>query len=258
LIIGSYGRNHSGLPEAGTPPAASEGVTTEVKLKPEVERDPWSDYASVYFRVIRVLAVLDANHDHVISSSEIANAPTVLIALDQDHDGKLTAEECGQGFTDNPTVSARIEAAMDPQLLQLGRLAFMRLHPVLAALDADHDGEISASEIQNAVAALKTLDKNGDRKLVPGELFPDPLANAVAHFMPITRDGKISRKEWSRKFPSRYHQLFEAADQTKDGIVTEEEMTNEIRRRTDLNNDGIITQQEVRDAFRSGAFERPR
>ena len=27
-IIGSYGRNHSGLPEAGTPPVASEGVTT--------------------------------------------------------------------------------------------------------------------------------------------------------------------------------------------------------------------------------------
>jgi Ca2+-binding EF-hand superfamily protein len=76
--------------------------------------------------------------------------------------------------------------------------------------------------------------------------------------MPIMRDGKIWRKEWSRKFPSRYHQLFEAADQNKDGIVTGEEMTNEIRRRTDLNNDGIITQQEVRDAFRSGVFERPR
>ena len=227
-------------------------------MKPEPGQDPWSDYASVYFRVILVLAVLDANHDHVISSSEIANAPRALRTLDRDHDGKLTAAECGQGFTDNPTVSARIEAAMDPQLLQLGRLAFMRLHPVLAALDANHDGEISASEIQNAVAALKTLDKNGDGKLIPGELFPDPLSNAVAHFMPIMRDGKISRKEWSRKFPSRYHQLFEAADQNKDGIVTGEEMTNEIRQRTDLNNDGIITQQEVRDAFRSGVFERPR
>jgi len=135
-------------------------------LKPEAERDPWSDYASVYFRVIRVLAILDANHDHVISSSEIANAPTALWALDQNHDGKLTAEECGQGF----------EKAMDPQLLQLGRRAFMRLHPALAALDADHDGEISASEMQNAVAALKTLDKNGDGKLVPAELFPEPRA----------------------------------------------------------------------------------
>jgi len=52
----------------------------------------------------------------------------------------------------------------------------MRLHPVLAALDADHDGEISASEMQNAVAALKTLDKNEDGKLVPAELFPEPPA----------------------------------------------------------------------------------
>lgn len=91
-------------------------------------------------------------------------APTVLRALDQNHDGKLTADECGQGF----------EKAMDPQILQMGRRAFMRSHPVLAALDADHDGEISASEMQNAVAALETLDKNGDGKLVPAELFPEP------------------------------------------------------------------------------------
>ena len=57
-------------------------------MKPEAD-DPWRDYASVYFRVILVLAALDANHDYVISASEIANAPTALRTLDQDHDGKL-------------------------------------------------------------------------------------------------------------------------------------------------------------------------
>ena len=41
----------------------------------------------------------------------------------------------------------------------------MSFLPVLVALDADKDGEISSSEMENAVAALKTLDKNKDGKL---------------------------------------------------------------------------------------------
>ncbi|MGC3957246.1 MAG: EF-hand domain-containing protein [Verrucomicrobiota bacterium] len=37
--------------------------------------------------------------------------------------------------------------------------------PLLTALDADGNGEISATEISNAATALKALDKNGDGKL---------------------------------------------------------------------------------------------
>jgi EF hand len=51
----------------------------------------------------------------------------------------------------------------------------MRLNPVLAALDADHDGEISADEIKNSAAALRTLGKTHDGSLTPDELLPDPL-----------------------------------------------------------------------------------
>ena len=45
-------------------------------------------------------------------------------------------------------------------------------NPVIAALDANHDGEIDASEINNAPAALRKLDKNGDGKLTRDELRP--------------------------------------------------------------------------------------
>lgn len=45
-------------------------------------------------------------------------------------------------------------------------------NPVLLALDADGDGELSASEIANVVAALKTLDANRDGKLSRDELRP--------------------------------------------------------------------------------------
>ena len=49
----------------------------------------------------------------------------------------------------------------------------MRMLPVMQALDADQDGELSAKEIENAVAALKTLDKNKDGKLTEDELRPN-------------------------------------------------------------------------------------
>ena len=35
-------------------------------------------------------------------------------------------------------------------------------NPIARVLDADHDGEISAAELANAPAAIKTLDANGD------------------------------------------------------------------------------------------------
>lgn len=44
--------------------------------------------------------------------------------------------------------------------------------PIYKVLDADEDGEISAEEIENAVAALKKLDKNNDGKLDAQEIAP--------------------------------------------------------------------------------------
>lgn len=44
--------------------------------------------------------------------------------------------------------------------------------PIIAVLDANHDGVIDATEIANASAALLTLDKNGDGQLTPEELRP--------------------------------------------------------------------------------------
>jgi len=44
--------------------------------------------------------------------------------------------------------------------------------PVIAALDANHDGVIDADEIASASAALKTLDINGDGQLTRDELRP--------------------------------------------------------------------------------------
>lgn len=45
-------------------------------------------------------------------------------------------------------------------------------NPVIAVLDANSDGVIDESEIANAAAALKKLDKNGDGKLTRDEIRP--------------------------------------------------------------------------------------
>lgn len=44
--------------------------------------------------------------------------------------------------------------------------------PLIAALDTDGDGEISASEIKKAPQSLKSLDKNNDGKLTRDEMRP--------------------------------------------------------------------------------------
>ena len=44
--------------------------------------------------------------------------------------------------------------------------------PIIAALDLNHDGVISADEIAKAAESLKKLDRNGDGQLTPDELRP--------------------------------------------------------------------------------------
>jgi len=46
-------------------------------------------------------------------------------------------------------------------------------NPILAVLDTNRDGTLSAAEMQNAVSALQKLDKNGDGNLTQEELVPN-------------------------------------------------------------------------------------
>jgi Ca2+-binding EF-hand superfamily protein len=135
--------------------------------------------AAVYFENILVLGALDVDHDLVISASEIADSPKALKTLDKNRDGTLSPEECGLFDLGDTGKHGRVrpEEILDPEFLKLVRLRFMRLNPVLAALDADHNGQISAAEIQNSPAALKTLDKDDDGRLVADELLPDSVTN---------------------------------------------------------------------------------
>jgi Ca2+-binding EF-hand superfamily protein len=227
-LIGSHHPSRSHLLPAATSAVPKTDLDAEVKVKPQPDEPP----VSPYFKMLPVLGVLDANRDGIISASEIANAPAALRKLDKNGDGALSPEECGLNLAGSPADSPGAD-----EFARRARLGFMRLHPVLAALDANHDGEISTREIKNAAAALRTLDQNGDRQLTIDELLPDPVINQVTGLMLAldkNGDGKISTEERSTALGGKFRAILDSADIDKDGSVTEEELTNEMRRRAKL------------------------
>ncbi len=110
-----------------------------------------------------IVNALDTNHDGVIDAAEIANASAALMTLDKNGDGRLTLDELMGPRPHPDDANPPTDAADDHP------------HPplplVIAALDANHDGVIDASEIANASAVLLKLDKNGDGKLTMLELM---------------------------------------------------------------------------------------
>jgi len=109
---------------------------------------------------------LDTDGDGIISASEIANAATSLKLLDKNGDGQLTEDEYAFPAPPAPPQSGKSnKSANQPEPPP---------DPVLQALDTDGDGIISAAEIAAAPQSLKTLDKNGDGQLGPGEYNPPP------------------------------------------------------------------------------------
>lgn len=126
-------------------------------------------------------------------------------------------------------------------------------NPVLEAIDADKNGELSADEIANAATALKTLDKNSDGKLDMAEMRPnfegmgrgfggppggpgfgggqggggaEEMINRLIA-MDANKNGKLEKDE----VPERMQSMFSRADKNEDGAIDKEEMTAMARER---------------------------
>ncbi len=127
-------------------------------------------------------------------------------------------------------------------------------NPVLEAIDADKNGELSAEEIANAATALKTLDKNSDGKLDMVEMRPnfegmgrgfggppgapgfgggqggggsEEMMNRLIA-MDANKNGKLEKDE----VPERMQSMFTRADKNEDGAIDKEEMTAMARERS--------------------------
>lgn len=163
------------------------------------------------------LMLLDKNGDGVLTADEVPERMKPLFERgDTNHDGKLTREE----------IVAMSGKQADPQGRPVGRGNFSSMDPVMIALDVDKDGILSATEIANASAALKTLDKDGDGTLSAAELrmrqqTPRQRAEHLFDEWDTNKDGALTKEE----MPDRMQAQFEAIDTNHDGKVDMDEAT---------------------------------
>jgi len=109
-----------------------------------------------------VLSTLDADHNKDISADELAAAPTALLKLDKNQDGKLSEDEVSRQMGERGGQGEGQRRGRGPGI--------MRMLKALSALDADENGVIDEAEIKNAVVALQKLDANHDGKLTEEEV----------------------------------------------------------------------------------------
>ncbi len=90
-----------------------------------------------------------------------------LVSLDRDPDGGNRRVPRGRG---GPPTAARPTAAPTNDRFQ----QMMQRIPVMATLDIDGDGKLSAAELAAASQSLRKLDTNGDGDLSSNEIRPAP------------------------------------------------------------------------------------
>jgi Ca2+-binding EF-hand superfamily protein len=133
---------------------------------------------------------LDKNHDGKLTPDEVTTEhhrlfDRLMRTADANHDGALDKDEFLAGMKERPDGPAPRESRGVRERRGFagegqpggppGERSFMRPgEGLMRLLDIDHDGEISAAEVQAAPEALKKLDKNGDGKITREELGPPP------------------------------------------------------------------------------------
>lgn len=114
------------------------------------------------------------------------------------------------------------------------RNAFLRMIPVIAALDSDEDGILSAEEIADATKSLTTLDKDEDGTLSIEEM--QPTFNRQRRRDPANADRADSEEGQSRRRRNRDRTAFTPPtaeslvdramefDKDEDGVLSKEEL----------------------------------
>jgi Ca2+-binding EF-hand superfamily protein len=105
-----------------------------------------------------LLSTLDQDHNKVISANELAAAPTVLLTLDKNEDGRIS---------ENEVTSTNAAPSGQGRRRGGGVMRMMKAH---SAMDANEDGALDATEIKNASVALQKINANRDDQLTEDEV----------------------------------------------------------------------------------------
>jgi hypothetical protein len=134
-----------------------------------------------------VMVALDIDKNGSLSANELDSASASLKTLDANNDGQLTADELhpkpprpnkdGKGRPPEGRPEGRPEGPPPeggerPDRGGRGEGRPKMKPPIIAVLDADDNKELSAEEIAGATAALKSLDKNNDGEVSTEEAMP--------------------------------------------------------------------------------------
>jgi hypothetical protein len=132
-------------------------------------------------------------------------------------------QEVAGSLTPGGTQTALTEVRVSPEAADV---PYFEQVPVLAALDTDHDGILSAAEIANAPSALRKLDSDHDGALSAAECGAPPgygsefmLFHPVLAALDANHDGTISAAEIADA-PA----ALKALDRDADGDLTEDEL----------------------------------
>jgi collagen type III alpha len=214
-----------------------------------------------------LLHALDRDRDGALSADEINRAATSLKSLDADGDGRITREEMREYAAQHVRPAAEPPRAPEgerrrpgegqppprPRDPDAGPREGQRPSPpaepgdaarrprlgdagaILAALDADRDGVLSAQELANASTVLRSLDSDNDGKVSAEELRRAGLRNAARMlFNDANGDGRITRDE----VPERMRERFDDWDTNGDGHLDKAEQEAVVERMRQRRPDG--------------------
>ena len=161
-----------------------DGKLTEDEVRPQFGEgrgrrggggdEPGETAAPSADEMVQTLMAFDKNGDGKLTKDELPERMQgIFDRADANHDGVLTADEIRKSAqSGGPAQQGRGERREGRE----GRGGrgegprFMRMDPILAAIDTDSDGEISAAELAASAQSLKKLDANGDGRLSDDEV----------------------------------------------------------------------------------------